>query len=582
LKWFIRGANIKKNIICVIICFLIILNLAINSVGCSPSTCNLENNNLIDQSSENIILELDLNDVSYGHELLWKANTTGTNYEESNVAYLDGIAYIGSCSTHGAGHDKVFAVDSTNGEILWSKPIGPGYVGPIIDNDRIYIGTSSHGYDPTNEYIYALDRFDGTEIWSRNIFGGIPESIQYDDDKIYFTSDKIYALDKNNGEIIWTYQMDSFSVTKPILKDNAFYTATSGGKMYKVNINDGSKIWDISLSDFSWDNSITADDEGHIFLALYGDRTINAYNENDGSLIWSNKLNGRSLSFNAYHNNRIYISDTSGYVYAFNSTTGSLIWENKIGDIIDISSPTLSNNLLLIGTRDFNEGAFFALNVTNGNIIWKYKVGASVTAPPSIADGMMLCGTDDWNMYAFDFGIGDGNWILSRYDSSNTAYSPSGITTWQYVSASCTTDINVTNCEIINNYDHEVNNVKLKLKENITANWYDSYGNLLLSKSNNYTINSIQSSSKLKLIITQKQIHPPNKPTINGPVYGKPFTSYDYKISTLDIDGDDIYYYIDWGDESESGWIGPYKSGEEITKSHSWSNKNSNLRLHLG
>jgi outer membrane protein assembly factor BamB len=133
--------------------------------------------NSFDESATVLIL-LDINGVSYGQELLWKANTTGTNYEESAVVYCDGTAYISSCSTHGDGHDKLFAVDTTNGDILWSVFIGPGYVGPVIDNDRIYIGSSSHGYDPTNEYVFCINRSDGKVLWSRNIYGGIAESEQ--------------------------------------------------------------------------------------------------------------------------------------------------------------------------------------------------------------------------------------------------------------------------------------------------------------------------------------------------------------------------------------------------------------------
>jgi hypothetical protein len=45
---------------------------------------------------------------------------------------------------------------------------------------------------------------------------------------------------------------------------------------------------------------------------------------------------------------------------------------------------------------------------------------------------------------------------------------------------------------------------------------------------------------------------------------------YEYYFSTSDPDGDDIYYYVDWGDDSNSGWIGPYSSGHGITLSHSW------------
>lgn len=524
-------------------------------------------------TSTNVTIYLDENGISYGHVLLWKANTTGTNYEESAVVYLDGIAYIGSCSTHGDGYDKLFAVDTTNGETLWSKHTGPGYVGPVIDNDVIYLGTSSHGYDPTNEYVYAINRFNGTEIWRRNIFGGIPESIQFDNDKIYFTSDVIYALDKDDGTTNWTYQMDSFSVTKPILKDNAFYTATSGRKMYKVDVSDGSKIWDVTLSDFSWDNSITADGDGHIFLALYGDETINAYNENDGSLIWTYILNGPSLSFNAFHNNMVFIADTYGYVYALNSTTGSLIWETKIGDTIDISSPTLSGGLLFIGTRDFDESAFFALNEINGAVLWKYPIDASVTAPPSVADGMMLCGTDDWFMYAFDFGIGSGNWPLHRYDSYNTAWSPDGLTKWQFVEANCSTNMNITTCIVTNYYDHDVSNVMLKLDEYFKGNWYDSLGNLLKTDSNNYVIESLSNSS-LTLYISTDHLYPPNKPDIpSGPRFGKTGEIYNYSTRSDDPDGDVIFYFFDWGDGSDSGWLGPYSSGKECPASHVWIEK---------
>jgi outer membrane protein assembly factor BamB len=528
--------------------------------------------NSYDDSSK-VLIELDMNGISYGQELLWKANTTGTNYEESAVVYFDGIAYISSCSTHGDGHDKLFAVDTTNGNILWSVFIGPGYVGPVIDNDRIYIGTDSHGYDPTNEYIFCIGRLDGRVIWSRNIYGGIAESIQYDEDKIYFTSDIIYALDKDDGAINWTYPLDDYSVTKPILKDNAFFTATSGGSMFKVDVEDGKRIWKTSLADFSWDNSITADGEGHIFLAVYNDRSINAYNEDTGELLWRYQLHASSLSFNAYHNNVIFISDTSGYVYALDSSTGVLLWEKKIGTTIDISSPTLSGGLLFIGTRDFEEGAFFALSETTGDILWKYTVGASVTAPPSIADGMMLCGTDSWNMYAFDFGIGNADWLLHRYDSSNTAFSPNGLTQWQFVSALCTTVNDITTCTVTNTYDHTVMDVKLKLSDGINANWYTISGQLLKSESNYYMIENLSSLSVLTFIISTDQVHPPGKPTISGSSSGRIGKEYTYVVSAIDPDGNEISYYIDWGDGSFTGWTRTIPSGTPLNVSHTWNEK---------
>ncbi len=65
----------------------------------------------------------------------------------------------------------------------------------------------------------------------------------------------------------------------------------------------------------------------------------------------------------------------------------------------------------------------------------------------------------------------------------------------------------------------------------------------------------------------------PEIPSIEGPSRGRVGREYRYTIVTVDPDGDDIYYYIDWGDNTNTGWIGPYKSGEEVTLNHKWSRR---------
>jgi len=65
----------------------------------------------------------------------------------------------------------------------------------------------------------------------------------------------------------------------------------------------------------------------------------------------------------------------------------------------------------------------------------------------------------------------------------------------------------------------------------------------------------------------------PNRPS--GPTSGSSGTSYNYKTSTTDPEGNDVYYLFDWGDGSDSGWKGPYSSGEEISLSNSWSRSGS-------
>jgi len=64
---------------------------------------------------------------------------------------------------------------------------------------------------------------------------------------------------------------------------------------------------------------------------------------------------------------------------------------------------------------------------------------------------------------------------------------------------------------------------------------------------------------------------PPNTPVISGPASGNPSQEYEYTFTSMDPDGvDDVFYYIDWGDDSNSGWIGPFESGIKVTEEHTW------------
>ena len=66
---------------------------------------------------------------------------------------------------------------------------------------------------------------------------------------------------------------------------------------------------------------------------------------------------------------------------------------------------------------------------------------------------------------------------------------------------------------------------------------------------------------------------PPEKPsTPEGTSLGKAKTTYLYTTSTIDPEGDQVYYLFNWGDGTDSGWRGPYKSGEEANATHNWVN----------
>jgi nitroreductase len=67
--------------------------------------------------------------------------------------------------------------------------------------------------------------------------------------------------------------------------------------------------------------------------------------------------------------------------------------------------------------------------------------------------------------------------------------------------------------------------------------------------------------------------HAPDQPQLTGQGSGKIKNEYNYTIVTSDPDGDNISYYIEWGDDTTSGWLGPVASGTEVVQSHTWTKK---------
>ncbi len=80
--------------------------------------------------------------------------------------------------------------------------------------------------------------------------------------------------------------------------------------------------------------------------------------------------------------------------------------------------------------------------------------------------------------------------------------------------------------------------------------------------------------SKVLPVEIFEQNNPPEIPDMPiGLTKGKKEIEYNYKFKAIDPDDDKIFYFIDWGDGSDSRWLGPYDSGKKITKSHSWSSE---------
>jgi hypothetical protein len=76
------------------------------------------------------------------------------------------------------------------------------------------------------------------------------------------------------------------------------------------------------------------------------------------------------------------------------------------------------------------------------------------------------------------------------------------------------------------------------------------------------------------LINSQPEI--PDKP--DGPTKIKVNEETNYSTSSIDLDGDEIWFMWKWGDGNMTDWLGPYNSGDNASASHTWS-ESSNYQI---
>ena len=77
-------------------------------------------------------------------------------------------------------------------------------------------------------------------------------------------------------------------------------------------------------------------------------------------------------------------------------------------------------------------------------------------------------------------------------------------------------------------------------------------------------------SAEIKNILLQLPNSPPYPPCIDGPIKPRVGVEQTYTFWGDDIDGDELEFYILWGDGGFKEWFGPYQCNETIELTHTW------------
>ena len=64
--------------------------------------------------------------------------------------------------------------------------------------------------------------------------------------------------------------------------------------------------------------------------------------------------------------------------------------------------------------------------------------------------------------------------------------------------------------------------------------------------------------------------NPPDAPDIDGTTTGEKGTQYENTVAATDPEDDNVYLFVDWGDDTNTSWLGPFEPDNIPDVNHTW------------
>jgi len=376
-----------------------------------------------------------------------------------------------------------------------------------------------------------------------------------DDGTIYFGDfdDYLYSL-YPNGTMKWKYKTGGWIWSAPAIgEDGNIYIGSYDCKLHAIYPN-GTLKWKFGAGGgITSSPAISAD--GTIYFGTmrdYDKGDIIAVNPN-GTEKWRYTTGYYIASDPAIGDDgTIYIGSGDTYLYAMNPD-GTLKWRFKTGDIIKAHPSIAEDGTIYIASFDHYLYALYP----NGTLKWKRDSGYSGCSSVAIGeDGTLYFGS----LYAAYPNNGTTKWNIDIPNIDHSSFALSADDTIyagadKYIIA---IDLNngVEKCR------KKIANDRVQSSPSICEDGTVYIGSS--SYDNGYPYGYLHAFG------TVEDNEPPTPPVITGPTSGNVGDSYTYSFVSNDPENYPLKYYVEWGDNTSTGWTWEYDSDEEVEISHKW------------
>lgn len=444
-------------------------------------------------------------------------------------------------------NSKQQSVMLSSSEIEWSKFFGGGQldwgwdVQQTYDGGYIIVGeTTSFGAGGYDAWLIKTDK-DGCEEWNKT-FGG------------YLKDGARSVLIMNDSCIIMAGYTDS-------------YGHGSAHDFWLIKTDDtGDEVWN------------------RTYGSSHSEAGFSVSQTHDGGFV----ITGYTYSFGAGANDIWLIkTDFNGYEL-WNTTFGGP--QSEYG--MSVQQTTDQGFIIAGSTSSFGEGkddGWLIKTDVDGNELWNITTGGEYndwfgSVAQTHDSGFIITGDtasfstggyDAWFIKINNSGMLQWQTVLGDAFFHETGYSVQETIDAGFISTGSTTSFNTSLSDLwvrkLNASGSEQWCLTFQGAQNdcgySICSTKDS-GSVVTGYSDSFNRND-RNVILLKLLSDTENL-PPESPMLMGPSRGSIGTSYNFSSSTKDIDNDCVYFWFDWGDTTNSGWLGPYNSGQIISLNHSY------------
>jgi outer membrane protein assembly factor BamB len=301
----------------------------------------------------------------------------------STAAFHNGLCYFESgnvlyaINRKGKFQWKAELCSSTANNIL--DPWDYHHSSPLVHEGVVYIGTDQGillGLDAKSGMVVLRSQTISEHAIRTTpvVSGGL---VMYGDwDGVF------YASRIENGSLAWKYDTKADGTFpwvnaihgSPVVNENQVYFAGRSCRLYALDVRTGKKKWHYSSPTDQWLLGGPVLSDGTIYLGSSDQRLFHAFDSDNGELLWTAEMDGRTWGRAFVAGDRVYIGSNS--FYALRKSGGEVLMElnfpqvhadKKYGEYVDRtanfhSSPLVFDNLAILGSDD---GHVYAINLAD-------------------------------------------------------------------------------------------------------------------------------------------------------------------------------------------------------------------------